>query len=69
MLYCRDWGPIAAVRRRRPPWSIYWIAFYPIFTAILSRHTHHKSAKPKSDHMPTTNPTKCLHQYLANEDI
>jgi hypothetical protein len=45
------------------------IAFYPIFTSMLSRHTHHKSAKTKSDHMLTTDPTKYLHQYTADEDV
>ena len=42
------------------------IAFY---LAILPRHTHHNSAKPISNHMPTTYPTKYLRQYLADEDI
>ncbi len=37
--------------------------------AFLSRHTQHDSAKPKSNHKPTTYPTKYLHQYLADEDI
>jgi hypothetical protein len=43
--------------------------FYPISPSILSRHTHHNSAKPKSNHNPTTYPTKYLSQYLADEDI
>ena len=46
-----------------------FIDFTPFLLVILSRHTHHKSAKPKSDHMPTTDPTKYLHQYSADEDI
>jgi hypothetical protein len=43
--------------------------FTPFLLAFLSRHTHHKSPKPKSDHMPTTDPIEYLCQYLADEDI
>ena len=43
--------------------------FTPFLLAIISRHTHHKSAKPKSDHMPTTDSTEYLRQYSADEDI
>jgi hypothetical protein len=35
MLSCRECGPIAAVWQRQPPWSIYSITFYPIFTSIF----------------------------------
>ena len=38
-------------------------------TLIFSRHTHHNSAKPKSNHKPTTGPTEYLHQYLADEGV
>ncbi len=31
--------------------------------------TCHKSANPKSDHKPTTYPTKYLCQYQADEDV
>ena len=47
----------------------YSIAFLPILPSFLPRHTRHNSAKPKSDHKPTTVPTKYLHQYLTDEDI
>jgi hypothetical protein len=43
--------------------------FTPFLLAILTRHTHHKSAKPMSNHMPTTYLTKYLCQYLAGEDV
>jgi len=45
------------------------ITFDPIFTSFLSRHTHHKSAKPKSDHTPATDPTEYLRQYSVDEEI
>jgi hypothetical protein len=38
-------------------------------TLIFSRHTHHNSAKPKSNHKPTTGPTEYLHQYSADEGV
>jgi hypothetical protein len=69
MLCCRECGPITAVWRLWPPWLIYSIAFYPIYIAFLCRHTQHNSAKPKSNHKPTTYLTKYLRQYLADEDI
>jgi hypothetical protein len=43
--------------------------FTPFLLAILPRHTHHNSAKPISNHMPTTYPTKYLRQYMADEDV
>jgi hypothetical protein len=43
--------------------------FTPFYLAFLSRHTRHNSAKPKSNHKPTTLPTKYFRQYLADEDI
>jgi hypothetical protein len=68
MLYCREWGPRLTVWWCRPPWSIS-LAFFPFLLAFLFRHTQHNSTKPKSDHKPTTYPTKCLHQYSADEGI
>ncbi len=35
MLCCRECGPIMAVWGRRPPWSIYSIAFYPILSSFF----------------------------------
>ena len=69
MLCCRECGPIMAVWQRWPPWLIYLIAFYPILPSFLSRHTWHNSAKPKSNHKPTTYPTKYLRQYSTDEDV
>ncbi len=69
MFCCRVCGPITAVWRWRPPWLIHLIAFYPILPSFLSRHTRHNSAKPKSNHKPTTYPTKYLRQYLVDEGI
>jgi hypothetical protein len=43
--------------------------FTPFYLSFLSRHTQRNSAKPKSNHKPTTYPTKYLCQYLADEDI
>ncbi len=42
-----------------------------LLLVFLVRHTHHKSAKPKSDNNKpsTTYPTKYLRQYLADEDV
>ncbi len=65
VLCCQECGPIAAVWRWRPPWSINLIAFY---LAFLSRYTRHSSANAKSNQKPITYPTKYLHQYLADED-
>ncbi len=69
MLCCWECGPITAVWWRRPPWSIYSIAFYPILPSFFTRHTGHNSAKPKSNHKPATYSTKYLCQYLADGDI
>ena len=42
----------------------------PVFYgSYFTRHTCHNSTKLKSDHMPTTDPTKYLRQYSADEDI
>ncbi len=35
MLCCQECGPITAVWGRRPPWSIYLIAFYPILPSFF----------------------------------
>ena len=69
MLYCREWGPIAAVWQRRPHGQFHRSHLTPFLLVILSRHTTHNSAKPKSNDMPTTYPTEYLRQYLADEDI
>ena len=69
MLYCRECGPIASYDNAGRHGQFIRLHFTPFLLAFLSRHTHHKSPKPKSDHMPTTNPTKYLCQYLADEDI
>ena len=43
---------------------------FAIFLLVkLARHTRHNSTKHKSDHMPTTHPTKYLRQYLADGDV
>jgi len=52
-----------------PAAMVDFIDFTPFLLVVLSRHTHHKSAKPKSGHMPTTDPTEYLRQYSADEDI
>ncbi len=49
--------------------KFFWSHFTPFYLAFLSRHTWHNSAKPKSNHKPTTYPTKYLRQYLADEDF
>ncbi len=56
VLCCQECGPIVAVWRWRPPWSIHSIAFYL------------NSANAKSNQKPITYPTKYLHQYWADED-
>ncbi len=50
MLCCQECGPIAAVWRRRPSWWSIWLHFTQFYLPILSRHTRHNTAKPKSDH-------------------
>ncbi len=66
-LCCQECGPLSAVWQWQMPWSI---KFDRILPSYFNRGTNtYKTAKPKSDHKPTTDLTKYLPQYLVDEDI
>jgi len=59
-----DRGAMAAMRRRRPPWS--GPIFLPIFR-LANRVS--EVCQPKNQQKPNHWPTRCLHQYLAECDV
>ncbi len=60
----RDRGAIAAMGRRRPPWS--GCIFLPCF-CLANRMS--EVCQPKNQQIPNHWPTRHLHQYLAEWDV